>query len=907
LINNEIDKTIMDSSSFSMKKSYLNAFKLGEFKQKVVRDIDVNVVNNIVNENYTKKQHMNMLYSLVNDFIETICILDKGLYIIYKDSDICIKNKSILVAVEDEKNIYKANLLDDNIFIILKNPIKVSKNDHREFIIGKKVLNNMRMYVPTFVYTFGCYKTPTTGFNIMLENIEGYTLSKLLKKNLPFENILEIIVQILLSLEIAQDKYHFTHFDLHTSNIMIKNVKDITYTVLLDDTKYDITTSYLPVIIDFEATTVKINNKTSGLGSFPEYGMVDYMIQGQDYAKLLTDIYKSCNNIKDKLLVGELFNIFNNHYLKVPTDDPRHEQYSTGKFVMEGSFTEIAKYTPKEILLWIYKHEKYVKILQDKIKISLRDIFCNIDYQRLYYYGHLIKSTVKDKRPITCNKAFLDTKLCSVSEHHELSHLIDEISMESISISYIDCSTCIFILSETTNGNGIKDVPSLKPSPICVASGSIKDGTSLAISSRAQRAKPAPICVARGERFIITKLEEYIKEKYIDLMENDIEKFTFCFNIQIPTQEDIEKECNYLLNINVMDIIKENISYTVCIDNYNKIKNVKELIYKIKQAGIKEFYYHVLKFEKLPIHDIYNKNSLLIEKAHRWYESKKDFSNLITQNPLNNLNTAIGQNDIVLLKYLLFELHVDPTNNKDIIRLAVQTNNIEMIKLLLLDKRIDPNGGRIYPIILASRKGYIEIFKLLLADSRVDPSTNDNQCICFASLNGHYEVVKLLLADSRVEPSTICINNASINGHYKVMKLLLADSRVDPSVHSNNALLRAIQYGHYEVVKLLLADSRVDPSANDNEGIRGSCEFGFLEIVKLLLDDPRVDPTANNNSALILASCNGHVNIVKLLWSDHRVSKKFNEIIKRLPQNERSECAHGTKCSAKISQNERCE
>ena len=55
--------------------------------------------------------------------------------------------------------IYKANLLNTSLEIIIKTPknIKNNKNLLREYLIGTE-LNKLRHKIPTFIYTFGIFQ-----------------------------------------------------------------------------------------------------------------------------------------------------------------------------------------------------------------------------------------------------------------------------------------------------------------------------------------------------------------------------------------------------------------------------------------------------------------------------------------------------------------------------------------------------------------------------------------------------------------------------------------------------------------------------------------------------------------------------------------------------------------------------
>jgi hypothetical protein len=73
-------------------------------------------------------------------------------------------------------------------------------------------------------------------------------------KNISFDIMFSIIKQVIMGINIAQRKKQFTHYDLHSYNIMMKECdKDIVFLYVLDDeNQYCVPTmGHYPVIIDF--------------------------------------------------------------------------------------------------------------------------------------------------------------------------------------------------------------------------------------------------------------------------------------------------------------------------------------------------------------------------------------------------------------------------------------------------------------------------------------------------------------------------------------------------------------------------------------------------------------------------------------------------------------------------------
>lgn len=80
------------------------------------------------------------------------------------------------------------------------------------------------------------------------------------------KSFLNIWYQICYALYTAQLKYKFTHYDLHSSNIMIENLTEkITLLYVCDNVKYYINTYQLVRIIDLASAYMEVDGKTYGI------------------------------------------------------------------------------------------------------------------------------------------------------------------------------------------------------------------------------------------------------------------------------------------------------------------------------------------------------------------------------------------------------------------------------------------------------------------------------------------------------------------------------------------------------------------------------------------------------------------------------------------------------------------
>lgn len=165
-------------------------------------------------------------------------------------------------------------------FVVIKK-IQTSLNlINHEAVVGLYGINKViDEGILNFCYTYGIKEN-----NIFYEYIDGKIYRNFLKIcNL--EQFLSTFFQIVLALKEANDLVDFTHYDLHTDNIIVKYTE-------LEFIKYKYnnckTSHLLPVIIDYELSHIKYNNLHYGNLTT---GIIPYQIF-RDRSYLIYDIYK---------------------------------------------------------------------------------------------------------------------------------------------------------------------------------------------------------------------------------------------------------------------------------------------------------------------------------------------------------------------------------------------------------------------------------------------------------------------------------------------------------------------------------------------------------------------------------------------------------------------------------------
>lgn len=199
---------------------------------------------------------------------------------------------------KSKQGVVSKSLIFDNMDVVVKKA-KTSKFDEitiRDFCVGIN-LNKILNEAPFFVHTIGCFQFKNQ-FHIVTQFIDGINLKAFLQnKKSTFVEFLNIFFQILLGLEIAQNKLNFAHYDLHTDNVILVPCKE-TIEVTLYGYNYIIKNNYRPVMIDFGLSSVHTKGQTLGQKSLETKGIYNHLSPGYDiYVFLLfcIDIAQSHN------------------------------------------------------------------------------------------------------------------------------------------------------------------------------------------------------------------------------------------------------------------------------------------------------------------------------------------------------------------------------------------------------------------------------------------------------------------------------------------------------------------------------------------------------------------------------------------------------------------------------------
>ena len=147
--------------------------------------------------------------------------------LIFDNMDVLAFLTTTSILSKSKQGVVSKSLIFDNMDVVVKKA-KTSKFDEitiRDFCVGIN-LNKILNEAPFFVHTIGCFQFKNQ-FHIVTQFIDGINLKAFLQnKKSTFVEFLNIFFQILLGLEIAQNKLNFAHYDLHTDNVILVPCKE---------------------------------------------------------------------------------------------------------------------------------------------------------------------------------------------------------------------------------------------------------------------------------------------------------------------------------------------------------------------------------------------------------------------------------------------------------------------------------------------------------------------------------------------------------------------------------------------------------------------------------------------------------------------------------------------------------
>lgn len=310
-----------ESREYSLKDSLIRCKK--SFKN--IYDFNYNFANNLINNESINYEAFFELQCVLNYLFKDIGELSHQV-IIRK----YIKNLRKIGAPSIGGDVYTSDFNADEDFIILKTNSKSSGISFiHELFIGL-VLNQTREDIPNFVFTFGgfdcsmpvdpetkiisyCKKTDFNIEYIMLENLKNTTsLADFIRDGCTVDEFLMIFLQILYALTYANERFDFTHYDLHGDNVLLKFYKE-EYSIPYETEngiEY-LNTNITAHIIDYGMSHIKYKGNHYGIFGyerFAKYPNASYYLS--DAYNLLCKCIDEAARNKQEHLIDPLTMIF---------------------------------------------------------------------------------------------------------------------------------------------------------------------------------------------------------------------------------------------------------------------------------------------------------------------------------------------------------------------------------------------------------------------------------------------------------------------------------------------------------------------------------------------------------------------------------------------------------------------
>jgi uncharacterized protein YvpB len=367
---------------------------------------------------------------------------------------------------EDNK-VYTVKYDDSKITFLYKESPEFYKNDMdiivHEAFVGLYCMNVLRKYVPNFMYTYGIYKDVVTlgdakktiripdavqVDHLLAEYLGDTNIAKFILTCTP-EQFINILMQVMYALEFAQQEFQFTHYDLHTGNVMVSSkfdgqIKDILYLRSNGNKRY-VSTTHVATIIDYGDAHVLYQGKHYGILSKKFVNIDNKMSQFNDIYKLLLNLanlmYSKSfvNPHKDALqhLLQQVIKVFN------PNDSIASILKEQGKFYYNFYGPDVmtfAQFIDVVEKLWQVDYTMQKNALYNLHSVSKPEIDreLNIHVSHLvpviddpyylydYYFDALRNQRVKEAQQVL--KISLPSQQLFKNSKAKIIHIVDEIS-----------------------------------------------------------------------------------------------------------------------------------------------------------------------------------------------------------------------------------------------------------------------------------------------------------------------------------------------------------------------------------------------------------------------------------------------------------------------------------------------
>ena len=326
---------------------------------------------------------------------------------------------------------------------ILKAP-KYNYSLIHELFVGFFGTNLLRQYIPNFAYIYGylncsspfiknksevatwCHSGKKNVQYIMYENIYPSMTMKQFLENCSFTNFLNAYLQILYSLDLASKEIGFTHYDLHTSNVLIRIIDQIKNFYIPYQTNNGIIylkSYFIATIIDYGFSQIEYND-TNYFNHSVKYAITEKPFPLHDAFRFLVDSFARTDQTKNYECRDNIYTILK-FFDSIDSKTRWIEQYNKNIHQIHNlPFSEkIASITISDLINYIkHKFPKDITFLNSQTNERIPTLHCQEECISLSQIG----KNFSTHAPIAHN----------IFEFYDLMELNDPLLLEKIAKNF---------------------------------------------------------------------------------------------------------------------------------------------------------------------------------------------------------------------------------------------------------------------------------------------------------------------------------------------------------------------------------------------------------------------------------------------------------------------------------------
>lgn len=326
------------------------------------------------------------------------------------------RDSPVYTGEEELKNYFVIKITDQ---LKIRGNLKPSDEVTHEGLVGILGTNKMRALIPNFSYIYGNFTIPKcpvqkdvfsndTCSVTIYERIIGKVFKDFIK-SCNFTEFINCILQVALSLLVASRNIDFTHYDLHTQNLIIKPLMEM---INITYESYDLRTPFVATFIDYGSSYIKIGSDSYGRGGMEYYGILpreSFWIM--DVGKLIFSTFTSTNPTYLKYMYKISYDNAMNDFRKLLNDlkstyDSTVDDIYTDYVTNEITYEDYENYMRESKLDYedeVDNVHKKIRTYQDDVRnkinaIEADEISRNEFHQKLKFLLHFF---IEEEDPVS--------------------------------------------------------------------------------------------------------------------------------------------------------------------------------------------------------------------------------------------------------------------------------------------------------------------------------------------------------------------------------------------------------------------------------------------------------------------------------------------------------------------------